>query len=211
MSEVVDPQQARRDQGPLTERGVQRREALLSAARRVFETKGFVDARVSDIVREAKVSQGTFYTYFDTKEAVFAAVARGVVDAMLLLMAPPVPDTDFHDRITDSVRRFLHAYRPHARMIGLIEQVGTFSPEMRDLRLDLRETFVRRTERGIVRLVDAGVTRADIDVEYTAEVLGAMLEYTCYVWFSLGREFDEERLVTTLSDIWKQALAPTVD
>ncbi|KRB77781.1 hypothetical protein ASE01_06195 [Nocardioides sp. Root190] len=205
----VEPQQARRDQGPLTDRGVQRRETLLAAARVVFERQGFVDTRVSDIVREAKVSQGTFYTYFDTKDAIFTDVARGVIDSMLLSMAPPVPEAEFHDRITDSVRRFLHAYRPNARMIGLIEQVGTFSTELRDLRLDLRETFVRRTQRGIARLVDAGVTRPEIDVEYTAEALGAMLEYTCYVWFSLGREFDEERLVATLSDIWVQALAPT--
>lgn len=206
MADAVDPQQARRDQGPLTDRGVQRREALLHAARVVFEAKGFVETRVSDIVKEAGVSQGTFYTYFDTKDAVFTALAHSVIDAMLLSMAQPVPDADFEERITDSVRRFLHAYRPNARMIGLIEQVGTFSPELRDLRLDLRETFVRRTQRGISRMVEAGVADAELDVEYAAEALGAMLEYTCYVWFSLGREFDEERLVATLADIWVKVL-----
>jgi hypothetical protein len=55
---------------------------------------------------------------------------------------------------------------------------------------------------------ESGVAYADLDVEYVAESLGAMLEYTCYVWFSLGRDFDEQRLVDTLSLIWERTLGP---
>ncbi|WP_235739107.1 TetR/AcrR family transcriptional regulator [Nocardioides alcanivorans] len=208
MPAPTESQQARRDQGPVTDRGAQRRAALLVAAREVFERKGFVDTKVSDIAKEAHVSHGTFYTYFDTKEAIFKEVSKSVIESMLLSMATPVPTDDFHARIKDSVRRFVHAYRPHATMIGLMEQVGTFSPELRDLRLDMRETFVSRTQRGIGRLVEAGLTDADIDVEYTAESLGAMLEYVCYVWFSLDRQFDEDRLIETLAGIWEKVLAP---
>ena len=192
----------------MTDRGAQRKEALLSAARRVFERKGFIDTRVSDIAKEAKVSHGTFYTYFDTKEAIFKAVSHAVIDSMLASMAITIPSTDFHDRVRDSVRRFVQAYRPNATMIGLMEQVGTFSPEMRELRLDVRETFVRRTERGITRMKERGMTDPDLDVEYTAESLGAMLEYTCYVWFSLDRPFEEDRLIDSLSAIWEKALSP---
>jgi AcrR family transcriptional regulator len=205
----TEVQQARRDQGPVTDRGAQRKEALLTAARRVFERKGFIDTRVSDIAKEAKVSHGTFYTYFDTKEAIFKAVSHAVIDSMLASMAITIPSTDFHDRVRDSVRRFVEAYRPNATMIGLMEQVGTFSPEMRELRLDVRETFVRRTERGINRMKEGGLTDPDLDVEYTAESLGAMLEYTCYVWFSLDRPFEEDRLIDALSAIWEKALAAT--
>ncbi|MGD9958310.1 TetR/AcrR family transcriptional regulator [Nocardioides sp.] len=202
----TEVQQARRDQGPVTDRGALRKEGLLVAARRVFETKGFVDTRVSDIVKEAKVSHGTFYTYFDTKEAVFTAVAHRVIEEMLASMAITIPSADFHLRVRDSVRRFVLAYRPHATMIGLMEQVGLFSPELRQLRLDVRETFVRRTERGLTRMKDQGLTDPDLDVEYTAESLGAMLEYVCYVWFSLKREFEEERLIDALTAIWERAL-----
>lgn len=204
----TEVQQARRDNGPVTDRGAQRKQTLLDAARRVFETKGFIDARVSDIAREAHVSHGTFYTYFDTKEAVFTAVSHQVIDSMLASMAISIPTTDFHERVHDSVRRFVQAYRPHSRMIGLMEQVGTFSPEMRELRLDVRDTFVKRTERGITRMKEQGLTDPGLDVEYTAEALGAMLEYTCYVWFALDKPFDEDRLIDTLASIWEKALSP---
>ncbi|GGM61978.1 TetR/AcrR family transcriptional regulator [Dactylosporangium sucinum] len=203
----TEVQQARRDNGPLTDRGATRKRALLDAARRVFERKGFIETRVTDVVKEAQVSHGTFYTYFDTKEAIFSAVAHDMVDAMLAAMSTPIPTTGFDERIHDLVRRFVQAYRPHATMIGLIEQVGTFSPEMRELRLDIRDTFVKRTKRGIQRLRAGGVlTDPDMDVEYTAEVLGAMLEYTCYLWFCLDKNFDEDRLVDTLAFVWRKTL-----
>jgi AcrR family transcriptional regulator len=204
----TDVQQARRDSGPVTDRGALRKQALLEAARRVFERKGFIDTRVSDIAKEAQVSHGTFYTYFDTKEAVFKAVSHGVIDSMLGSMAIAIPTSDFHERVRDSVQRFVQAYRPNSTMIGLIEQVGTFSPEMRELRLDVRDTFVKRTVRGISRMQRDGLTDASLDVEYVAEALGAMLEYTCYVWFTLQKEFDEPRLVDALATIWEKALLP---
>src|SRR5580658_11208270 len=58
----------------LSERGRRTREALIAAARRVFERGGFIDARITDIAEEAGAAHGTFYTYFDSKEAALQAV-----------------------------------------------------------------------------------------------------------------------------------------
>ena len=57
----------------------ERKAELTEAARRVFRRKGYAAASVSDIVREAGVSQGTFYFYFKDKEAAFDAVAETIV------------------------------------------------------------------------------------------------------------------------------------
>lgn len=206
MREPTHTQQLRRNNGPVTGKGAARKQALMTAARYVFETKGFMDARVSDIVKEARVSHGTFYTYFDTKESIFTAVAHDVVDSMLTGMTHSIPTMDLGGRVRESIVRFVEVYRPHAKMIGLMEQLGTFSPTMRDLRLEVRDTFVQRTRRGIVRMKDAGLADPALDVDYTAESLGAMLEYTCYVWFCLGKTFDEQRLVEALTVIWTKTL-----
>jgi AcrR family transcriptional regulator len=206
MPEPTPVQQARRDTGPATNRGATRKRNLLEAARRVFESRGFIDTRVRDIVKEAQVSHGTFYTYFDTKEAVFDAVARDVIERMVESMSGAVPSVTLDDRAHEAIRRFIHAYLPNTTMIGLIEQVGTFSPEMRQLRLDVRDTFVRRTKRSLQRQKDEGAIDADVDVEYTAEVLGAMLEYTCHVWLNLGKDFEEDRLVDALARVWVNSI-----
>lgn len=47
---------------------------LMNAAITIFHDKGFQKTRVSDIVTEAKVAQGTFYLYFRTKDDIFLQV-----------------------------------------------------------------------------------------------------------------------------------------
>ena len=51
-----------------------RRAQLLAAARTVFATKGYQRSSVSDVIKAAGVSRGTFYNYFDGKSAIFQAV-----------------------------------------------------------------------------------------------------------------------------------------
>jgi AcrR family transcriptional regulator len=49
---------------------------VLEGARRVFLADGFDGASMNDIAREAGVSKGTLYVYFDSKEALFVALIR---------------------------------------------------------------------------------------------------------------------------------------
>lgn len=206
MPGFTELQQTRRDEGPLTGRGAQTKKRLLAAAREVFETRGFPDVNVKDIVKAARVSHGTFYTYFDTKEAIFRELANDVTKEMLDSLAISNPNSSFHGRVHDAISRYIRAYRPYAKIIGVMEQVGFSSPELRNLRLDVRTDFVKRTERGIRRMQATGVADENLDVEYTAESLGAMIEYTCYIWLTLDHPFDEERLVDSLTTIWEKAI-----
>ena len=56
---------------PRSDRGRATRARLLSAAEESFGEHGFAAASVSDIVRRAGVSQGSFYVYFPSKESIF--------------------------------------------------------------------------------------------------------------------------------------------
>lgn len=59
---------------PRTERGRRTLRKLLDAAAVEFGEKGFHDASVSSITRRAGVALGSFYTYFDSKDALFRAL-----------------------------------------------------------------------------------------------------------------------------------------
>lgn len=56
-----------------------RREEILLAAARVFAAKGLAKAKVSDIAAAAGLSHGLVYHYFESKDAMFAAI----VDQMM--------------------------------------------------------------------------------------------------------------------------------
>lgn len=49
----------------------QRRQQILDAALSVFAEHGYHGAAISDVVKAAGVARGTFYLYFDSKEAIF--------------------------------------------------------------------------------------------------------------------------------------------
>lgn len=53
-----------------------RREQIIDAAMRVFAEKGFTRATNRDIAREAGITPGLIYHYFENKEAVFRAIVE---------------------------------------------------------------------------------------------------------------------------------------
>ena len=54
----------------------ERRERIVWAAKLVFLEKGFDAANMDDVAARAGTSKPTVYAYFDTKEALFAAVVE---------------------------------------------------------------------------------------------------------------------------------------
>src|SRR5580704_3563422 len=67
---------------PRSQKGVRTRARLLEAAKEIFEEDGFLEARISDIAERAGLSHGSFYHYFDSKEAIFREVAEAVEERL---------------------------------------------------------------------------------------------------------------------------------
>lgn len=57
-----------------------KRKKLLQAAAKVISTKGYNDSSIKDITEEAKVSVGSFYSYFSNKEEVLLALYDEIAD-----------------------------------------------------------------------------------------------------------------------------------
>ncbi len=53
-----------------------KRQQILDGARRCFLGRGFEAASMGEIARESKVSKGTLYVYFDSKETLFTALVE---------------------------------------------------------------------------------------------------------------------------------------
>ena len=54
------------------------RDAILDAARDVFAEIGYGGTTVRDIIRRTNLASGTFYNYFDSKEAVFNSLSEEI-------------------------------------------------------------------------------------------------------------------------------------
>lgn len=192
-------------------RGAATRERLVKAAKEIFETEGFLDARITDIAARAGVSHGSYYHYFESKEQLFREVAE-IQEARLT--APPddpalansAADTP-RDRIGKANRRYLERYRDEAQLMGVIEQVSRYDQHVNDVRMANTVFFSERSEAAIRRWQAEGRVDAGIDPEFAADALGAMVGRIAELWLVQGyKDYDFDHAVQQLSRLWCNAL-----
>jgi AcrR family transcriptional regulator len=195
---------------PRTARGSRTRERLIAAARRVFEQDGYLDARLSDISKEAGVAVGSFYVYFTSKEDIFAAILEQVQDEALHL---PVSRAQFglHPEadIEASNRAYLTWYRRNALLMRAVEQAATSDPGLRDLRRRRGDVFARRNARSIAELQAMGIADPTLDPVLAAKAVDSMVGRMAYSTYVLGDHCDFEDLVSVLTQLWINALRIT--
>ncbi|MEV8593415.1 TetR/AcrR family transcriptional regulator [Streptomyces sp. NPDC052013] len=208
------PQPARpRPTGARTRRGTRTRDALVAAARRIFERDGYLDARIVDIAAEAGVATGSFYTHFASKEEVFAAVLARLQDEMLHAGVSDGGDSDGDgDRkdlwrgVEDANRAYLESYRRNAALMAAMEQAAAVDPRFLRLRLERSRVFIDRSAAAITRLQQSGLADPELDPDITARALSAMVSRLAYATFALGESVPFDQLVETVNRLWTNAL-----
>lgn len=194
---------------PLTARGARTRSTLVKAARSLFEKHGYLDTNVGDIAERARVAHGTFYTYFSSKEEIFAEVADSLLHDFQRIAdeEPHVPASGHvSERIERANRGYLKAYEGNARMMAVLEQVATFNARLAAVRRSSRRFWVQRGAESIRRWQQHGMVDERIDPAYAASALGSMVDRSAYVWIVLGEPYDRDEAVIQLTRLYCNAL-----
>lgn len=218
MSEVPDlVDVSRLGAQPQTARGRRTRDALVAAARTVFERDGYVDSRLVDIVAEARCSVGSFYTWFESKDEVFAAVLHEAQSDMLHPGTGRIEATDDPVAIiAASNRAYFEAYRRNARLNQLLQQVAAVDPRFREMRRARTHAFVTRNARAIADLQERGLADRGVEPVMAAKALSGMVARLAYDVFVIeggladgAQEAPVEQLVETATRLWTNALGLT--
>ncbi|MEV4178861.1 helix-turn-helix domain-containing protein [Nonomuraea sp. NPDC049709] len=116
----------------LRERKKQRtRQALIEAALRLFEEKGFEETTLAEIAARAEVSTRTFFSYFVSKEDVVFYDSQSRLDLAVAALAARKPD----ESVTDLLLRIIDVSFDHV----LVAQDLTFEDAALRARLVLTE------------------------------------------------------------------------
>ena len=117
------------------------REALLEAAAQVFTTRGFRDASVDEIAREAGFSKGAVYWHFPSKDDLFFALVEQRIDRpvreSIALLESASPE---HDMAPEASRRFVGLLEQQRELILLEQEYWALA--VRDPRL--RRRYAKR-------------------------------------------------------------------
>ena len=134
--------------GPPQGESVQRAKVLDGMLRAVAE-KGFASATVADAVRRARVSRGTFYALFESKEACLAAAYRTGFEVIEARIAASVRDAaDWREELRRGLRAYLEALDedPVFARVYLVEW-----PAVEEERAAVLERFIARYRKTFAR------------------------------------------------------------
>ena len=159
----------------------QRRRAIFEAALHVFARKGYHGTSITDVVAEAGVARGTFYQYFESKNAIF----HELVDELLREIRSVVSGVDtspdappVRDQLELLVTRILETIGQNRELCTIIfkEAVGidaTVDAKLRAFYGELR-TYIQAS---LTLGQGLGFVRPDVDTELAAWcVLGSIRE-----------------------------------
>lgn len=187
-----------------------RRRMVLDTALAVFSAKGYHQTRISDIIEAASIARGTFYLYFDSKNAIFhelldlllEQISENVVGVDLREGSPPI-----RDQLLVSVRRVLASFaeNPALTKFVLREAVGIdaeVDKKLEDfygqLHAWLSESLENGQRMGLVR---------QLDTEPVAWcIIGSVKQFVQLVIDRPPGELDIDHLAEVILDLHLQGI-----
>ncbi len=171
MSEATDSEAMPPEpKAPRTARGRRTQRAILDAAMGEFGERGFHEASISTITKRAGVALGSFYTYFDSKDAVFRALVRDLSDRVRDHVGPAIraaPDQIAAERA--GLVSFLDFVRGHKAIYRVIDEAEFVDPE--SFRLHYSTTAERIAER-LQAAAARGEVRGDVGEVHAWAIMG---------------------------------------
>ena len=123
------PSAASEGKAPRTARGEKTLRKILDAALAEFGTRGFSESSIVGITTRARVALGTFYTYFDSKDAVFAALVRDMSAQVRDHVAPAFDGaSDALDAEARALAAYLDFVGGHKEVYRIIDEAEFVDP-----------------------------------------------------------------------------------
>ena len=180
-----------------------RRAQILAAAERVFSLKGFPDATISDVAREASVSDATIYEYFPSKEELLFSIPGDTT-------AKGNEILEFHlnyvrgaaNKIRSLIYHYVSFYQHHPDYASVA--MLTLKTNRKFLETEAYQR-VREGARVILRVIkegiDSGEFKPETDPYLVRSVIIGTIEHIVIRWLLLERGENMLEAVDPLTDL----------
>ncbi|HOJ52784.1 MAG TPA: TetR/AcrR family transcriptional regulator [Syntrophales bacterium] len=166
-----------------------RKDRIMEAALRIFAEKCYQDATITEISKEAGVSEATVYEYFGTKEDLLFAIPERISNQgydVLTHILPYIKGAE--GRIRAIVYAYFNLYQNNPHYSGLV-----LLQLMTNKRFRQTEAFaaIRRSARLLLDCIREGIKegtfRQDIDPYLVRSLLLGTIEHLFIHWHMRGR------------------------
>ena len=174
----MSPAQAiSRDQAPRTR--TSKRDLILKTAHDLFLVQGFEGTSIDQIAEAAGVSRQTIYNNFDSKEALFKAIAGALADHVVEpLLNENLQTGDVESTLTDLAERAL-ALMVLPSTLALHRLVVTEAPKFPEVARQIYESGAARAAQALATYLAHQSARGILAVDGSGARGGAFLRHAC--------------------------------
>jgi AcrR family transcriptional regulator len=159
-----------------------RHETILDAAEYVLARDGFADASVGEVARQAGVSDGLIYRYFESKQALRDAVlARFYMRVLTGAQQALAAQTGFRERLLAVVETHLRVFRDDRALCRLfIAEVRVAADYPGSPLQDLNRRYTGVLERVLRQGMNEGAVDATLDTRLVRDMLFGGIEHVAW-------------------------------
>lgn len=162
------------------------RRDIMSAALRLFASRGYRGTRISDIAEVAEIGEATLYRYFPSKEDLLQSLHRDAAVRHFGRAAASGRDANTEQRLVAIVRSFLAEYSEYLRTNPWIGELA----EVHQRRAERDACEAARLAPPLVAVIADGQKQGEIDASLDplllANLLWAMLSASSLGWGESG-------------------------
>lgn len=165
----------------------ERREELVDIAEKLFIEQGYEETAVSDIVKKARVAQGTFYYYFKSKDEVLDAIIDRYLNEIMTIIDKQVhrKDIDAVDKILQLIRGSISFGQTKERMVNYFHE-----EKNAHLHFKMEQKIYPKLANPLKKIIDQGISEKLFETKYPYETALLILG-TNHTIFNLETLFDK--------------------
>jgi len=143
-----------------------RREELINIAEKLFLKHGYEETPVSDIVKKAKVAQGTFYYYFKSKDEILDAIIDRYLNEVVILIEKQVirKDIDAVEKIMSIVKESISFGQTKVRLVDYFHEEKNVH-----LHFKMEQKIYPMLANPLKKIIEQGINEGVFDTKYPYE------------------------------------------
>jgi AcrR family transcriptional regulator len=185
-----------------------RREHILDAAERCFARSGFHRTTMQDICKEAAISPGALYVYFDSKEALIAGIVERDRAEFARRFASLAAAPDFLQALEALGRQYFVEEPAHRRLMCVeIGLESTRNARVGDIVRSVDQFVVGSFEQLFHRLKQEGRIAPELDVPTLAKVF-AVIGDGMFWRLAIDPSFDAKTVLPAITHLVSSLIRP---
>jgi len=157
----------------------EKRQELIDAAIKEFGEKGYENASLNNILKEARISKGTFYYHFDNKEDLYMYLISIFIDEKKSFFASNVKAEDFNKDIFELLKILTQAGLEFAKQSPSISKFSESFMKERDKEIYSRmlKKFNLQSSDYYDELIERAYVRGDFREDLPKDFIKNLITY----------------------------------